>query len=137
MIRSRGVILVSACLVGVRCRYDGTKREIPAKIGKLRDRGKCLIPLCPEQLGGLPTPRPKNYITWKGDNPCVVNEEGREVTIQFLKGAEETLRIARLLGVKRAIFKSRSPSCGEDGITTRFLRKEGIEVEVIDAPGEG
>jgi len=131
------VILVSACLVGVRCRYDGGKREIPPKIRKLVDRRKCLIPVCPEQLGGLPTPRPKNCTTWKGDNPCVVNEEGREVTIQFLKGAEETLRIAKLTGAKHAIFKSRSPSCGEDGITTRFLRKQGIEVEVIDAPGEG
>lgn len=130
------MILVSACLVGVRCRYDGERLEVPEEARKAQERGECLLPVCPEQLGGLPTPRPKNYITWKGDNPCVVNEEGREVTIQFLKGAEETLRIARLLGIKRALFKSRSPSCGEDGITTRFLRKHGIEVEVIDAPEE-
>lgn len=130
------MILVSACLVGVRCRYDGAKREIPAKIGKLGDRGKCLIPVCPEQLGGLPTPRPKNDLTWRRAKPTVINEEGRDVTPEFLSGAEETLRIARLTGAKHAIFKSRSPSCGEDGITTRFLRKQGIEVEVIDAPEE-
>ncbi len=66
----------------------------------------------------------------------MINEEGRDVTPEFLSGAEETLKIARLVGAKHAIFKSRSPSCGEDGITTRFLRKEGIEVEVIDAPEE-
>lgn len=131
------MILVSACLVGVRCRYDGGKREIPAKIRKLRDRGKCLIPVCPEQLGGLSTPRPKSCLSWDGAKPTVIDEEGRDVTSAFLKGAEETLRIARLTGAKRAIFKSGSPSCGEDGITTRFLRKEGIEVEVINAPGEG
>lgn len=130
------MILVSACLVGVRCRYDGAKRKIPAKIGKLGDRGKCLIPVCPEQLGGLPTPRPKNDLTWRRAKPTVINEEGRDVTPEFLSGAEETLRIARLTGAKHAIFKSRSPSCGEDGITTRFLRKEGIEVEIIDAPEE-
>ncbi|MBA7605955.1 hypothetical protein ES703_13091 [subsurface metagenome] len=67
----------------------------------------------------------------------MINEEGRDVTPEFLSGAEETLRIARLVGVKRAIFKSRSPSCGEDGVTTRLLREEGIEVTVINAPGEG
>jgi uncharacterized protein YbbK (DUF523 family) len=130
------VILVSACLLGVRCRYDGAKREIPAKIGKLGDRGECLIPVCPEQLGGLSTPRPKNDLTWRRAKPTVIDEEGRDVTPEFLSGAEETLRIAKLLGAKRAIFKSRSPSCGEDGITTRFLRRQGIEVEVIDAPEE-
>lgn len=130
------MILVSACLVGVRCRYDGERLEVPEEARKAQERGECLLPVCPEQLGGLPTPRPKNYITWKGDNPCVVNEEGREVTIQFLKGAEETLRIARLLGIKRALFKSRSPSCGQEGVTTVLLRNAGIEVRVIDAPEE-
>lgn len=63
----------------------------------------------------------------------MIDEEGRDVTPEFLSGAEETLRIARLLGVKRAIFKSRSPSCGEEGVATKLLLKEGIEVEVINA----
>ncbi len=131
------MILVSACLVGVRCRYDGERLEVPEEARKAQERGECLLPVCPEQLGGLPTPRPKNDLTWRRAKPTVIDEEGRDVTPEFLSGAEETLRIARLLGAKRAIFKSRSPSCGEDGITTRFLRKQGIEVEVIDAPEEG
>ena len=130
------MILVSACLVGVRCRYDGERREVCEEIRNLLESGECLVPVCPEQLGGLPTPRPKNDLTWRRAKPTVINEEGRDVTPEFLSGAEETLRIARLTGAKHAIFKSRSPSCGEDGITTRFLRKEGIEVEVIDAPEE-
>lgn len=131
------MILVSACLLGVRCRYDGIRREIPQKIQKLLDEGESLVPVCPEQLGGLPTPRPKNHLTWEGGKPTVINEESRNVTSAFVKGAEETLRIARLIGAERALFKSRSPSCGQEGVTTRFLQKEGIEVTVINAPGEG
>ena len=127
------VVLVSACLLGVRCRYDGIRREIPPKIQELLDAGAHVIPVCPEQLGGLPTPRPKNHLTWDGDKPSVINEEGRDVTGEFIKGAEETLRIARLTGAKHAIFKASSPSCGEEGVATKLLLKEGIEVEVIDA----
>lgn len=63
----------------------------------------------------------------------MIDEEGRDVTPEFLSGAEETLKIARLLGVKRALFKSSSPSCGEEGVATKLLLKEGIEVEVINA----
>lgn len=127
------VVLVSACLLGVRCRYDGIRREIPSKVQRLLDAGAHVIPVCPEQLGGLPTPRSKNHLTWEGDDANVINEEGRDVTSEFIKGARETLKIARLTGAKHAIFKSSSPSCGEEGVATRFLLKEGIEVEVIDA----
>lgn len=130
------MILVSACLVGVRCRYDARRCEIPEEVRNALKEGLCLVPVCPEQLGGLPTPRPKNDLTWRRAKPTVINEEGRDVTPEFLSGAEETLKIARLVGVKRAIFKSRSPSCGEDGVTTRLLREEGIEVKVIDAARE-
>lgn len=127
------MILVSACLVGVRCRYDARRCEIPEEVRNALKEGLCLVPVCPEQLGGLPTPRPENLLSWDGDKLTVIDEEGRDVTPEFLSGAEETLKIARLVGAKRAIFKSRSPSCGEEGVATKLLLKEGIEVEVINA----
>ncbi len=127
------MIIVSACLLGIKCRYDGQRREIPAGIEELFEKGECLIPVCPEQLGGLPTPRSKNHLSWGDGAPAVINEEGADVTAEFLKGAGETLRIAKLYKAKRAILKSGSPSCGEEGVTTRLLRENGIEVDVIDA----
>lgn len=130
------MILVSACLVGVRCCYDARRCEIPEEVRNALKEGLCLVPVCPEQLGGLPTPRSENLLSWDGDKPTVIDEDGRDVTPEFLSGAEETLKIARLVGAKRAVFKSRSPSCGEDGVTTRLLREEGIEVKVIDAARE-
>jgi len=126
------LILVSACLCGVRCRYDAERLPIPEEIEKLRRRGECLVPVCPEQLGGLPTPRPKNHLEWNGGRPTVVTEEGEDVTDRFLQGAQETLRIARMLGVERAVLKARSPSCGEQGVTTRILAEEGIPTEIVD-----
>lgn len=125
--------LVSACLLGVLCRYDAKPRRISEKIRRLLEKGEVLIPVCPEQLGGFTTPRPKNFLTWNGENPRVINEEHRNVTIQFLKGAEETLKIARLFKIKKVLFKSESPSCGEDGVTTRLLREAGVDVEIIEA----
>ncbi|MBN2378606.1 DUF523 domain-containing protein [candidate division WOR-3 bacterium] len=122
--------------MGLVCRYDGTRRKRPARIKKLLEEDACLVPVCPEQMGGLPTPRSKNHLTWNEDIPEVINEQGRDVTGEFVRGAQETLNIARLTGARHAILKSGSPSCGKDGVTTRLLRKEGIQVEVIDAPRE-
>lgn len=127
------MILVSACLLGLGCRYDAHRIEIPSRIKNLLQSSELIIPVCPEQLGGLPTPRPKSYLRWEGSRPCVINEEGKGVAAEFISGAEETLRIAELFGVTKAIFKSRSPSCGEDGVTTVMLRKAKVEVEVIEA----
>jgi uncharacterized protein YbbK (DUF523 family) len=127
------IVLVSLCLLGGRCRYNGSRLVIPSKLQKLLDGGEGVIPVCPEQLGGLPTPRSKNHLTWDGDRPSVIDEQGRDVTAEFIRGARETLGIARSVRAKRAIFKSRSPSCGEQGVATKLLLKEGIEVEVIDA----
>lgn len=130
----KGRILVSGCLLGQACRYDGAGRKVVEKIQRLLEDGECLIPVCPEQLGGLTTPRPRNHLTWNSDEPTVINDQGREVTEEFLRGARETLRIARLVKAGHAIFKSRSPSCGEEGVTTRLLRKEGVTVEIIEVP---
>jgi uncharacterized protein YbbK (DUF523 family) len=129
--------LCSACLLGIRCRYDG-KSKTSKKIIKLSEK-ETLIPVCPEQLGGLPTPR--EWVEQKKKK--VVTVTGKDVTGNFKKGAREALKLAKLLGVKEAIFKQKSPSCGcgqiydgtfsgktvkGDGITTSLLKRNGIKV---------
>ena len=139
--------LVSACLLGINCRYDGgTKRN--EALMKLASEGK-VIPVCPEQLGGCPTPRSRSEIS--GGNgagvlrgKCTVKTlEGNDVTSHFVKGAEETLKLALSCGVGKAVLKARSPSCGfghiydgtfggvlkqGNGVTAELLSKNGIAV---------
>ncbi len=132
----REPILVSACLLGLATRYDGRSKPDPFLINLLGKR--YLIPVCPEQLGGLPTPRPAAEIVggdglavWMAEAK-VLNQASEDVTIAFCKGAEEVLRLAKLLGARRAILKSRSPSCGISprlGVTAARLIIEGIKVE--------
>ncbi len=121
MERAQGVrppLLVSACLVGLDTRLDGHCRSFPT-VATLA-RHYTLIPVCPEQLGGLSTPRPPaEIIGGSGDevlrgNARVCTEEGRDVTAAYIKGAEQALRAARLNGVRMAVLKARSPSCGVD-----------------------
>jgi len=149
MRKREGAVLVSACLLGVHCRYDGGTAANPDLLEELR--GKCVVPVCPEQLGGLSTPRvPSEIVGGDGADVLasrarVVNEVGEDVTRAFVKGAEETLRLAVLLKCERAILKSRSPSCGQgqiyrngelvegDGVTVALLKRHGIEVETRDA----
>ena len=98
-------VLVSLCLMGAACRYDG--RDNGVDLGALD--GKCeLIPLCPEQLGGLPTPR--TSAERRGDG--VVTLDGRDVTAEFRRGARQAELLARRFNVKYALLKARSPSCG-------------------------
>lgn len=137
-------ILVSACLLGVCCRYDGGSKPADEVIA-LADRF-VLVPVCPEQLGGLPTPRPRHERVGEG----VVSEHGRDGTDAFRRGAEEALKIARITGCRRAILKARSPSCGAgeiydgtfgggivrgDGVTAEKLKRAGIEVSTEDEVG--
>lgn len=116
--------LVSACLLGVNCRYDG-KNALEPKLLELLKEDK-IIPVCPEQLGGLPTPREPAWIVGgEGSDVLkgaakVINQSGREVTQNFRLGAEEILRLAKLYGVKCAILKSKSPSCSCSGIREPF-----------------
>lgn len=134
--------IISACLAGVNCRYDGGN-NFHSKIVKLVKDGKAIL-VCPEQLGGLTTPRlPCEIVLDEMGNKKVVSIEGKDKTKEFLKGAEETLKIAEMIGAKKAILKSRSPSCGKgriydgnfdkklvlgNGITVDLLEKNGIEV---------
>jgi uncharacterized protein YbbK (DUF523 family) len=134
---SRSIKICSACLLGIACRYDG-KIKPNEKVVQLSKK-EVLIPVCPEQLGGLPTPR--EGVELKGK--VVTTELGKDVTNNFMKGAEQVLQIAETLGIKDAILKQRSPSCGcgqiydgtfsgkiieGDGITTALLKKNGIKV---------
>ena len=105
------MVLVSACLAGFNCRYDG-KNNMCKFVVKLVERGEA-IPVCPEQLGGASTPRPCCEITVlaNGDKK-VFAEDGADYTKIFIEGAEKTLAIAKAEGVTKVILKARSPSCG-------------------------
>ena len=135
------MILVSACLMGIDCKYNGGNNKIEILNELLKD--ETLIPVCPEQLGGLKTPRNPSEIIMIDGNHHVVDKKGNDVTLQFIKGAEETLKIAKIYSIKKAILKSRSPSCGSkkvydgtfsgnlvegEGITAAFLRSNNIKV---------
>ncbi len=130
-------ILVSACLLGEQCRYDGQSRPDAAVLALQKKH--TLIPICPEQLGGLPTPRPPAERVGN----AVINCEGRDVTDAYERGARETLRIAQAQGCKIAVLKEKSPSCGKgriydgsfchrltegDGICAAHLSENGIAV---------
>jgi uncharacterized protein YbbK (DUF523 family) len=129
--------LCSACLLGITCRYDGKSARNRKVIMLLK--AETLIPVCPEQLGGLPTPREPAEI--RGER--VITRSGKDVTENFKRGAKEVLKIAQLYGIKEAIMKQGSPSCGcgeiydgtfsgktikGDGVTTALLKKNGIKV---------
>jgi len=131
------MIIVSACLAGFPCRYDG-KKAINSAVQQLVKEGKA-IPVCPEQLGGLPTPRSAAEI--KAGK--VINSDGDDVTEAFEKGAAVVLEIAQQYGCTDALLKARSPSCGKglvydgtfsgiltagNGKTADLLMKNGITV---------
>ncbi|PXF55863.1 MAG: DUF523 domain-containing protein [Deltaproteobacteria bacterium] len=132
------MILVSACLIGLSCRYDGESRPDVRLIEKLR--GACVVPVCPEQLGGLATPRPAAGIYY-GNGMDVLNGQakvlainGQDVTEAFKRGAEQTVFLAGALGVKQCFLKARSPSCGitaQIGVTAAKLLLEGFEIEEV------
>ena len=132
-------ILVSACLLGIGCRYDGKEKANDRVLKLLNDPDVVLIPVCPEQLGGLPTPR----IASERSGDRVVNQAGEDVTAQYWKGAEAALKMAELYGCKKAILRERSPSCGcgaiydgsfsrqtipGNGVTAELLLNHGIVV---------
>lgn len=133
--------IISACLAGVDCKYNG-KNNKNDKILKLVEEGKAIL-VCPEQLGGLSTPRLPSEIVVKDGKKKVLANDGTDVTENFLKGAEETLKIAKMMGINKAILKVRSPSCGYgeiydgtfsgttkhgNGVTAELLEKNGIKL---------
>lgn len=141
------MILVSGCLCGINCKYNGGNNLHPA-ISELLEEGKA-IPICPEQLGGQSTPRIAHEIcggtgadVWD-EAARVLGPDGEDVTDEFKRGAEESLKIAKACGVKLAILKARSPSCGKgmiydghfngskikgNGVTAELFIRNGVEV---------
>lgn len=130
-------ILISGCLLGLKCRYDAKEKKLP-EIEKLIESYN-LIPVCPEQLGGLPTPR----IPAERVKDRIITQVGVDVTKEYQIGTEEALKIAKLYNCKKAILKEKSPSCGcgkiydgtfsrnlivGNGVTADLLLKNGIEV---------
>lgn len=134
------MIIVSACLCGINCKYNAGN-NLNEKVLKLFKEGKA-IPVCPEQLGGLSTPRVCHEIKG-GDGGDVlegraklINLESKDSTDKFLKGAYETLKIAKEVGAKKAILKSKSPSCGfgviYDGtFTGNKIKGNGVTAELL------
>lgn len=129
---------VSACLCGVNCRYDG-KSKTDERIKKLYDSGEALL-ICPEKMGGLTTPR----------TPCeiidgrIISVDGEDRTSAYMQGSEKVLELCKKHGIKKAILKQNSPSCGTKhiydgtfsgaliegmGVTAKLLSENGIEVE--------
>ena len=129
-------LLVSACLLGENCKYSGGNNYTPA-VEALKGKFD-VIPVCPEQMGGLPTPRiPAERVGEK-----VLNREGADVTAEYRKGAEDALAVAKANGVKFAVLQERSPSCGSEyvydgtfsgklipgqGVTAQLLEEHGIK----------
>ena len=141
------MILVSSCLLGEKCRYDGNDCFDPLVVKLVNNRGA--IPCCPEVLGGLPTPRvPAEIIGGNADDVLdgkaqIMTKEGVDVTKEFVEGAYQTLKLAQENDISVAILKERSPSCGSClvydgtfsdvkipgiGVTTALLRRNGIKV---------
>jgi uncharacterized protein YbbK (DUF523 family) len=138
--------LVSACLIGEICRYDGKKKDNIKLIDALDTLGYKYIAVCPEVLGGLPTPRSAAQIQEGNGSDVlrgeafVIDETGRNVTGNFIAGAKKVLKISVENNIKKAILNERSPSCGVNyiykgiqpvrgaGVTTALLTENGIEV---------
>ena len=129
--------ICSACLLGVECRYDG-KGKINDRVIELAKK-EILIPVCPEQLGGLPTPR--EPAEQKGEK--VFTKSGKDVTKNFKRGAEQVLELVKLFNIEKVILKQKSPSCGcgqiydgtfsgniikGDGVTVKLLKENKIKV---------
>ena len=131
------VIVVSACLLGCDCRYDGKNCNNDAIRALAQDN--VILAVCPEQMGGLPTPRDPAEI----QSGCVVSKAGRDVTAEYTKGAQTALQLAQLNNAKYAVLKAKSPSCGKgliydgtfsggkvagNGVAAELFIKNGIEV---------
>ncbi len=139
-------LLLSACLAGISCRYDGGTKTDAALLELCRRLELPLVPVCPEQLGGLPTPRPPAGFRHGDGSQLLAGQaglytsEGREVSANFLAGARNVARIAVLTAARGAVFQEKSPSCGVKkvyldgrlrpgcGVCTAFLRRQGLPV---------
>lgn len=128
--------VVSACLAGIKCRYDGTSKDDIEVINLVRDNKAICV--CPEVLGGLSTPRVPSEIK----DGKVITKNGKDVTENYIKGSHEVLKIAKENNIKKAILKDKSPACGihtfdgtftsnltnNMGVCAKMLKENGIEI---------
>lgn len=144
--------IVSLCMAGFGCRYDGTSK-FSEVVAKLIDEGRA-FPLCPELLGGMPTPREPAECRYVGDELRVFTKSGEDVTAEFRRGAQAVLDFAKEHHITKAILYHNSPSCGKRtydgtfsgtladyaGVTAKLLQENGIEVissdELVELEGE-
>jgi uncharacterized protein YbbK (DUF523 family) len=143
-------VLVSACLLGRSCRYDGGANRDEVLERELAERGLRAVPFCPEEHGGLGTPRPPAWIEREGaaavcdQEARMVTDAGRDVTEEFLRGARGAVDACHEHGIRKAFLKERSPSCGVcnthvggelvegPGVTTELLRRAGVETVGVE-----
>jgi len=143
-------VLVSACLLGRHCRYDGRSNPDGPLQRELAARGREAVPFCPEEEGGLGTPRPPAWIEGGGASDVldgrarVVTDAGADVTEAFLEGARRALALCRERGIRRAYLKERSPSCGVcrthvdgelargPGVTAALLERSGVRASGVE-----
>lgn len=134
-------VLISACLLGVNCKYNGKNNLKEELLKDILEKYE-VIPICPEVWGGLTTPRDPSEIV--GDK--VLSNKGKDVTENYKRGAIETLNLAKSLNITKAILRAKSPSCGNgkiydgtftstlidgDGVTTKLLKENGIEIIMV------
>lgn len=132
--RSKEPVLISACFLGIPCRWHGRRpKKRDGLIEKLKEK-YVLVPVCPEQLGGMPTPRTGEYLEGTGAEvldeglKIIAPETGEDVTRFHVNGAHYTLEMALIVGAKRAYLKGGSPSCDRDGVTGELLKRAGLTV---------
>ena len=142
-------VLVSACLLGRDCTYKAGNNRDSSLLEQLKREGAVAVPFCPEEHGGLGTPRPPADLTASASEILagrarIVTEGGEDVTAQFLAGAQGALALCQREGLRRAFLKERSPSCGcaathvngevveGPGVTAQLLRDSGIECEGVE-----
>jgi len=139
---SKGIYLISACLLGINCRYNGTSSRIEA-LESLIDSGR-LIPICPEVLGGLDTPREGCEIIAQANGSLkILSQRGLDCTSEFKNGAQRVLEMAKVCQIDKVILKANSPSCGSGyiydgtfsgkltegyGVTSKLLIENDIKV---------
>ena len=129
-------VLISGCLLGLRCRYDGESRPMKREIIEALLEKVNLIPVCPEQLGGLATPR----VPAERCGDMVMTKEGKDVTAEYKRGAEEVLKIAKLFGCRYALLKEKSPACSSTEIyngefSRELIKGMGVAAELLSENG--
>lgn len=127
-------VLVSACFLGIPCRWHGRRAKRRDALLERLKRKYVLVPVCPEQLGGMPTPRTGEMLHGTGAQVLdeglriIAPETGEDVTGYHIAGGRYTVEIARIIGVRRAYLKGGSPSCDREAVTGELLRRAGVKV---------